>query len=97
LEAEWADPREIEGEEMGRRNPRAQEEEGKNPRLDDKLGKIPQKTSEGKKKKKKQRLDDDPKKEQERRNDKSGPTRTHAYKSTAFTCFPTQNLQNLGS
>jgi hypothetical protein len=57
LEAEWADPREIEGEEMGRRNPRAQgeeeeEEEGKNPRLDDKLGKIPQETSEGKKRKK---------------------------------------------
>jgi hypothetical protein len=39
---------------MGRRNPRAQEEEeGKNPRLDDKLGKIPQETSEGKKQEKK--------------------------------------------
>jgi hypothetical protein len=54
LEAEWADPPEIEGEEMGRRNPRAQEEEeGKNSRLDDKLGKIPQETSEGKKQTKK--------------------------------------------
>ncbi len=63
LEAEWADTREIEGEEMGRRNPKAQEEEeGKNPRLDDKLGKIPQETFEGKKQeKKKQTFDDDPK------------------------------------
>jgi hypothetical protein len=90
---------------MGRRNPRAQEEEGKNPRLDDKLGKIPQETSEGKKQQKKQRLDDDPKKhstpnakkQQELRNDETGPTRTRAYKSTAFAYFPTQNLQNLGS
>jgi hypothetical protein len=58
LEAEWADPREIEGEEMGRRNPRAQgeeeeeEEEGKNPRLDDKLGKSRKKLPKGKKRKK---------------------------------------------
>jgi hypothetical protein len=74
LEAEWADPREIEGEEMGRRNPRAQaEEEGKNPRLDDTLGKIPQETSEGKKQQKKHRLDDDPKNTQHRmqKNDKN--------------------------
>ncbi len=105
LEAEWADPREIQGEEMGRSNPRAQEEEGKNPRLDDKLGKIPQETSEGKKQKKQRRLDDDPKntqhrmqkKQQELRNDETGPTQTHAYKSTVFAYFPTENLQNLGS
>jgi hypothetical protein len=58
LEAEWADPREIEGEEMGRRNPRAQgeeeeeEEKGKNPRLDDKLGKSHKKLLKEKKRKK---------------------------------------------
>jgi hypothetical protein len=70
LEAEWADPREIEGEEMGRRNPRAQgeeeEEEGKNPRLDDKLGKSHKKLLKEKKRKKNQRFDDDPKNTQHR-------------------------------